>query len=104
MVEARVPDLEGTEIRYSGDMWALTGDLDVKQNGSVIDASARKTNRVRKSEATMRFSLQEPPASLNPGNLGDFDAQLERADGQYTLAIRRNNGTDHYRLENMNYD
>lgn len=104
MVETRVPELEGEEFRYSGDTWALTGDLDVKRNGDVIDASARETDRVRHNAATMRFSLQDPPASLNPGDLGEFEAQLDRPDGQYTLTIRRNHATNHYRLESMNYD
>lgn len=104
MAKTRVPELEGIEFRYSDDTWAFTGDLDVRQNGDVIDASARKTERVRRDEATMHFAVTDPPASLNPGNLGDFEATVERSDGQHTLTIRRPNATTRYRLESMNYD
>ncbi|WP_101296776.1 hypothetical protein [Halegenticoccus soli] len=103
MTETHVQELEGERVRYNGDAWEFTGTIDVKRNGEVIHVEARKAERVRGDKATLRFTLQNPPASINPGNLGDFGVELQRReDGQY-LVVSRTHATNRYRLDNMNY-
>ncbi len=104
MAETHVDDLEGERLRFNDDTWELTGRLDVRRNGGVIDAAARKPDRVRGSTGSLRFELRDPPASLNPGNLGTFTAALEPEDGGHTLVVGREHATNHYRLESLLYD
>lgn len=104
MAKTHVETLEGERLRYNDDTWELTGDLDVRQNGETIRATARKPDRVRGNAATLRFSLQDPPASLNPGNLGEFDAELKVIENRQYIVIIRNHATNHYRLKNLSYD
>jgi hypothetical protein len=104
MVEAHAPELDGERIRYNDDTWELTGTIDVKQNGNRIHARAKKPERVRKNAGTLNFTLTEPPASLNPGNLGEFSCELEQAETVSTLVIVRNQRTDRYTLDSLSYD
>lgn len=103
MVEIEKPELEGEKVRYGGDTWELTGQLDVKRNGEAIDAEARKTDRVRGDTGTFSFDLQDPPASINPGNPGNFTAELESGDGDQHLVARRDHTTNRYTLKNLRY-
>lgn len=103
MTETHVPELEGATVRYNGDTWEFTGKIDVRRNGEVIQAAVRKTDRVRASSGTLRFTLQDPSSSLNPGNLGAFDVELERGDDAQYLVVVRPNATGRYRLDSMNY-
>lgn len=104
MPETHIKDLEGERVRYGGDTWELTGALDVKRDGATLHARAKQVERVRRSRGTLTYHLQNPPASLNPGNLGEFDVEPERRDdGQYLL-VRRPNGTSEYKLDSMSYE
>lgn len=104
MARTEIADLDGTELRYNGDTWLLTGVIDVIRNGEGIDAEARKSERVRGNRARLQFSLQEPPASINPGNPGDLDVAVERGDGGVFLVVHRPHTTDRYRLESVAYN
>lgn len=104
MVEAHLPELEGERIRYSDDTWEFTGTIDVKRNGDLIHAKAKKPDRVRGNSGTLSFTLANPPASLNPGNLGEFQCELQQGTDGPTLVIDRNHTADRYNLDSMSYD
>lgn len=104
MVEIEKPELEGETVRYRGNTWELTGTLDLRRNGDLIQARARKSSRVRGNPGTLSFTLQDSSASLNPGNPGEFDVQLKRLEDAQYLVVLRNHATNHYRLSNLRYD
>ena len=104
MVEIEKPELEGEQVQYGGDTWELTGQLDVKRNGEAINAEARKTDRVRGNTGVLTFDIQDAPASINPGNPGDFTAELEPTDGDQYLVASRDHTTNHYKLKNLRYE
>ena len=104
MVEIEKPELEGESVRYRDNTWELTGRLDVQRNGELIQAKARKSSRVRGNPGTFSFSLEDSSASLNPGNPGEFDVELQRLDDGYHLVVHRNHATSRYRLTNLHYD
>ena len=104
MVEVNVPALAGERVRYTDDTWELTGTIDVTQNGELLQAKARQSDRVRGSAGWLKFSLETPPASLNPGNIGEFSAELVDGDGGPALRITRDGRADRYRLTKLRYD
>ncbi len=103
MVTITAQRLEGERIRYRGDSWEFTGTVDVLQNGEVLDVEARKADRVRGTKGTLSFRLENPPTSINPGNLGDVDIELRNDDGGQFLVVSRNHRTDRYKLKNLIY-
>jgi len=104
MATVDAPDLEGQRLRYNDDTWELVGTLDVKQNGKLIQAHARKPERVRGSSGRLKFVLDTPPASLNPGNMAAFDCELTESEEGYGLTITRDGRVDRYRLEKLTYE
>ncbi|MFU8868116.1 hypothetical protein [Natronococcus sp.] len=104
MVEAHLPELDGEQIRYNDDTWEFTGAIDVKQNGNRIHAAAKKPDRVRGNTGTLNFTLDDPPASLNPGNLGDLRCELEQEAAGPVLVVDRNHTADRYTLDSLSYD
>lgn len=104
MVEINVPEIEGARLRYNDDTWELTGTIEVKRNGELLQARAKKPDRVRGSGGRLKFVLDTPPASLNPGNPGEFDCELTKDDAGYGLTIARDGRTDRYSLMKMTYD
>lgn len=104
MVETHVSQLAGERIRYNDDTWEFTGDIEITQNGSVIEATARKSDRVRKNLGTFRFQLQDPPGSINPGNVGEFGVKLEREGRDVLLVITRRRESDRYSIKSLHYN
>lgn len=101
MVEARWPELEGKELRYAGHRWALTGEVDVRSTGELLAVEARQLDDVRHRTATLRFGLERPPASLNPGVLGDHFDRLERDDDGYVLVVKSEPRVYRYALQSL---
>lgn len=104
MVEAHLPELEGEQVRFNDDTWEFTGTIDVKQNGNRIHAAARKPERVRGNTGTLNFTLDDPPASLNPGNLGNLRCELQQAANGAVLLVDRTHTADSYTLNSLSYD
>lgn len=101
MVETRWPDLEGTEVRYGNHTWELTGSVDVRATGDLLEVEAAQIDDVRRGKALLRFGLQNPPASLNPGNLEGRFERLEREGDRYFLVIRTDPRTYRYELHGV---
>lgn len=99
-----VSQLAGEAIRYNGDTWEFTGTITIKQNGSVLEAGARASDRVRGSRGTLQFRLTNPPASINPGNPGDFDVELTSEGGEPRLRLARAHTSDDYAIESLRYE
>ncbi len=104
MVETQFNQLTGARIRYNDDTWELTGDITIKQNGAVLEAEAHKPDRVRKSRGILRFQLQNPPASINPGNPGEFDIDIETTGGETILVLERSHASDRYAVKSLRYE
>lgn len=103
MAEFSVPQLEGEQVRYNGDTWEFTGEINVKQNGAVLEATARKADRVRGNRGTLQFQLTNPPASINPGNPGEFEVELTREAGKAHLRLVRAHTSDDYTIKSLRY-
>jgi len=103
MAETHWTELDGRELRFRDQTWALTGDVDVRQSGDLLAVKATRVDGVRHETATLYFGLDDPPASLNPGNLGEHFDHLETEDGQQTLVVRKDPRTYRYRLQRLTY-
>lgn len=104
MAEAHWPDIEGWELRYGEHTWELTGDVDVRGTGEVVEAVGRRVDDVRHQSARLRFVVQPPPESLNPGDLGRHFDRLERDSDGYHLVVEKERRTYRYGLRGVEYD
>lgn len=104
MADQTWPELGGTEVRYADETWELTGDVSVRGTGEVVEADARAIGDVKHRSAILRFNLRDPPASLNPGNLGDHFDRLIREGDRYHLEVKKEPRTYRYDLESIEYD
>jgi hypothetical protein len=104
MVEAHWEDLRGREIRYRDRRWELTGDVDVRDRGEVVAAEAAQVDDVRGGGATLVFAVRDPPASLNPGNLGDHFDSIQQGDGGPHLVVERTGRTYRYALRRLEFE
>lgn len=104
MVEQQWPEIGGKELRYGDHTWELTGDVDVRGTGEVIEAKAKELDDVRHRNGTLRFNLEQQPASLNPGNLGDHFDELQREGDRYRIIVKKEPRTYHYNLESFEFE
>lgn len=104
MVEPRWAELRGKELRYRDHTWELTGDVDVRRNGELLAVRARQVDDVRHRTATLYFGLDNPPAALNPGNLGEHFDRLERTDDEIMLVVKKERRTYRYELQRLQYE
>jgi len=92
-------DLRGREVRFGGHTWELTGDVEVRKRGETVAADARRVEGSSHDAATLVFAVEDPPDSLNPGNLGEQFSRIERdGDGSH-LVVETPGRTYRYRLE-----
>lgn len=103
MVETTWPEIAGKEIRYRDHTWELTGTVDVRDTGDVLAVEARQVDSVGHDTATLRFGIEDPPGSLNPGNLGDHFDRLEREGDRYHLVVEREARRYRYELHGLEY-
>ncbi len=101
MVKSEWPELAGKEVRYSDRTWELTGEVYVKNTGELLEVQAVQSDDIRHGRATLRFGLESPPASLNPGDLGGHFDRLERERDQYYLVIKTDRRVHRYALHSM---
>lgn len=79
MVEQTWPELGGKQLRYADGTWELTGTVDVRGTGEMLAVEVRRVDDIRGGGADLRFVLENPAASLNPGNLGDHFDEIDRS-------------------------
>ncbi|WIV67475.1 hypothetical protein [Natrialbaceae archaeon AArc-T1-2] len=103
MVETHKPELEGETLQYRDDAWELTGTIEIKRNGELIAAEARKTDRVRGETGRLAFTVANGASSINPGNPENFVAEIEPQNTGYALIASRDHTTDRYELNSMQY-
>ena len=60
MVESVWPELGGKELRYLDHTWALTGTVDVRDDGRLLAVAAERTVDSRRPAATLFFALDDP--------------------------------------------
>ncbi len=104
MVEAHWDTLRGRALRYRDRTWELTGDVDVRARGRLIVAEATQADDVRHETATLHFSVDDPPGSLNPGALGEQSNRIERDGDRQFLVVERPGRTYRYELLRMEYE
>ncbi|ELY50989.1 hypothetical protein [Natronolimnohabitans innermongolicus] len=104
MVETEWPELEGTELEYSGQSWECTGTVEVGTTGNQLSVEAREGNDVRGRTAMLQFTLGDGSPSLNPGNLGSHHAGLEPAGETYRLRVADDPRTYRYELQGITYE
>ena len=103
-MERTLSPLSGERVRFRDDTWELTGSVDIRRNGELIEAKATTPERVRGRTARLRFELENKPRSVNPGNTGNLEVDLNHDGERPLLLLHRANGTDRYRLDSMAYD
>jgi len=103
MVESNLEDVRGKRLRYQGYSWELTGDVDVLDDGAVLAVDARQVDTVPRDDARLYFGIENPPGSLNPGDLGEhFDSLVSEGDEQ-ALRIKKPGRTYLYELQRLEY-
>lgn len=103
MVEDSWHELGGTQIRYGDSTWELTGEVTVRGTGEGLGVEARQVHDVRHRKATLQFGLEDPPASLNPGDLGEHFDHLERENDEHYIVVRQSPRTYRYKLDGLEY-
>lgn len=103
MVETRWPELGGKQLRYIDHTWKLTGMVDVQGTGETLAVEATQVDDVRHGKAILRFGLENPPASLNPGDLGDHFDKLEQEDDRYQLVVKKEPRIYRYELQGIEH-
>lgn len=101
MAETHWDDIRGSEVRYTDHTWELTGDVDIRERGELLVVEATQSDDVRGRTAFLHFGLQNPPSSLNPGDLGELSDGLERVDGDYHLVVTKGPRTYRYGLQRL---
>jgi len=104
MVETQWETLAGTELRYDDRTWSLTGDVELRGTGELVDLRARRVDGTRGERATLRFALHDSSDSPNPGNLREVFPELQRRRGRHTLVVRVDPKTYRYRLQSVVYE
>ena len=104
MVEAHWEGVRGEEMRFRDETWELTGDVDLRGTGEVVQARARRVDGVKHEGATLQFGLDDAGESLNPGSVGDVSASLEREGERRYLVVERDPRTYRYELQSLEYD
>lgn len=92
------PELAGRQLRYGDRTWELTGEVEVKQTGNLVEVEVEQVDDVRHQTAVLRFGLEDPPQSLNPGDLGEHFDSLERHGEEYRLVVKKDPRTYRYEL------
>lgn len=98
MVKTHWEDLEGETVRYADHSWEFTGAVEVLGTGEMLAIEATQLDDVRHGRATLRFGLENPPASLNPGDIGERFDRLERQSGRHQIVVSGDHRTYRYQL------
>ena len=95
------PELGEKEIRYHDEIWELTGEVDVQDQGELLAVDATARDDVGHERRTLYFALQGESDALNPGNLGGHFDRLERTKRNQYLVVETEGRTYRYRLDRI---
>jgi hypothetical protein len=98
------PELGGNRLQYANRTWELGSEVSVLDDGDLLGVKATAVDDVRGQRATLYFTIDQPPASLNPGDLGEHFDSFEPAGGTYAIDVRTPGRTYRYDLERMTYE
>lgn len=101
-METHWDDLRGRELRYDDRTWELTGDVTVREQGTLLSVDAREIDGSKRRQATLHFDAATDD-SLNPGNLADDFHHLERG-ATDTIVVKTAGRTYRYDLNRIAYD
>lgn len=104
MVEKYWADIDGQTIRYANAHWVFTGDVDIERDGRALAIEAVERDDIKGRTATLHFTIDSPPASINPGSVSEYFNRIERDGDRYTLIITTNQRTHRYRLTHISYN
>lgn len=104
MVEIHLEGLGGRTVRYGDHTWELDGDVEVLRDGELLEVAAARADGVRHESGVLRFALEDPPGSLNPGSVGEYFEELVRDGDSYTLVVDHEGRSYEYDLTNYAYD
>lgn len=102
MTATHWPELQDKTLRYRDRTWELTGDVDVREHGTVLAVTATEDD-VRGTEATLYFEIESGDDSLNPGNLGEHFDRLETTKRHHYLVVKKERRTYRYELHRLEY-
>lgn len=98
------PELGGKRLQYADRTWELDGEVSVLDDGDLLGVEATAVDDVRSRSATLYFGIDQPPASLNPGDLGEHFDSLQSTGDATTLDVRTPGRTYRYDLERVAYE
>lgn len=104
MADARWQAVRGEELRYQDHTWELTGEVDVRGTGDRLRARVKQVDGVRGEHAALQFGIVDGGGSLNPGDLGDVSAGLEREGDRHYLVVEKEPRTYRYELHSIEYE
>ncbi|WP_232685665.1 hypothetical protein [Halobacterium zhouii] len=103
MAQAHWDDLRGRELRYRGDTWELTGDLDIRRTGEVLAVAAKQVDESAQEKATLYFGVGSQSNSLNPGSSdANFD-HFEWDGDRQVLVVDAPGRRYRYELDRIEY-
>lgn len=104
MVESHWPEVAGTEIRYRGSLWALSGDVDVQGSGEILVADASERDDVRHRTGSFVFGIEGTDRSLNPTDIDEHFDHVEWEGTDQYLVVKTAGRTYRYLLERLQID
>ncbi|MFW6002985.1 MAG: hypothetical protein ACOCPT_01005 [Halanaeroarchaeum sp.] len=104
MDETVWPGLSGEKLQYSERTWELSGTVAVENDGRTVAVDTAVADGSTDDTGTFYFTLQDPPESLNPGNLGGHDVAIERTTRNQYLVVETAGPTYRYRLSRLEFD
>lgn len=101
MTETEWPELAGKTIPYADQMWRLAGTVEVQGTGEALAVRATRDNDVRGDDVDLIFGIEDPSASLNPGDLGEHFDRLEQKGTNWYLVVKKDPTVYRYKLHRI---
>jgi len=98
------PELGGERLQYADRTWELGGEVSVLNDGDLLGVKATAVDDVRHRTVTLYFGIEEQPASLNPGDIGDHFDRLQSTATDHVIDVRTPGRTYRYDLERVAYE
>lgn len=103
MTEEHWSELEGREVEFHGDIWRLTGDVELLRTGDVLALDGRRVDDVQHESARLFFGAAGQD-SLNPGSPENHFDHIERDGEEHVLVVKTEGRTYRYELDRLEYE